>query len=197
MSRSINTAVGTGHGAAAPAQADPLSAVLVDREPARLAALTSALEQVGIVTVAAETTFAAASAAIAHHAPSVVVLDTGLEDGSTPSFEIVERLRQANAELKLVCLGEAESRTALGRIFRAGADAVFLRRSSPPELARAVSRLLRDDSLFVPVAEWAPGERGGKSPTRSSPAVRGRRVGPRLARPAATRPGECAAPSSL
>jgi DNA-binding NarL/FixJ family response regulator len=133
--------------------------VLLDRDAGRLADLASALESAGIATVAAATTIASASDALDRTVPSVVVLDAGLTGDPTSPLDLVTRLRHGQPELKVVCLDDAGDRRAIGRLLAAGADAVFLRQSSPVELARAIRRLVRDDAVFVPVSGLAPVER--------------------------------------
>jgi DNA-binding NarL/FixJ family response regulator len=155
VSRTPDPARRAAHGAPPPAR-DVRTVVLLDRDAGRLADLTAALESAGIATLAAATTIASASDALDRTAPSAVVVDAGLTDGSTSPLDLVTRLRHRQPELKVVCLDDAGDRRAIGRLLAAGADAVFLRQSSPVELARAIRRLVRDDAVFVPVSGLAP-----------------------------------------
>lgn len=142
--------------AATPRPGGAPTVVLLGREPTRVAELASALERAGIVALATETTLAGAATAISKLTPSVAVLDTGLRDDATTPTGAIASLRREQPELKIVCLHDPEDRQHLAPVFAAGADAVFLRRSSPAELAQAVCRLLRDDVVFVPVAGCIP-----------------------------------------
>jgi DNA-binding NarL/FixJ family response regulator len=135
---------------------------LLDRDASRLSDLASALESGGLVTLAAETTLAAASAGLVEPVPSLVVVDAGLSDGAAAPPELVALLRRRHPELKIVCLDDAGERRTIARLLAAGADAVFLRQSQAAELARAIRRVLRDDAVFVPLSGWDPADSGSR-----------------------------------
>lgn len=166
MSRSARPACGAGHGTAAPAPGDVRTVVLVDRDASRLSDLAAELESNGVVTVAAATTFASACTELGTTVPSVVVVDAGLSDGTIAPLEGIAGLRRRHPDAKVVCLDDAADRQSIGRLLVAGADAVFLRQSAPGELARAIRRLVHDDTVFVPVSGWVPSDRArpGRSP---------------------------------
>jgi DNA-binding NarL/FixJ family response regulator len=163
VSRSARPACGAGHGTAAPAPGDVRSVVLVDRDASRLADLADELERNGVVTLAAATTFASARTELGAAVPSVVVVDAGLDDGTITPLEEIALLRRRHPDVKVVCLDDAADRQSIGRLLAAGADAVFLRQSAPGELARAIRRLVHDDTVFAPVSGWVPPERHRRS----------------------------------
>jgi DNA-binding NarL/FixJ family response regulator len=93
-------------------------------------------------------TVAEAEAAIAEHAPDVVLLDVHMPDGG--GVEVIRRAAAAGSRPTFLALSVSDAAEDVIAVIRAGARGYVTKSISPTELADAVRRVHDGDAVFSP-----------------------------------------------
>ncbi|WP_424216466.1 response regulator (plasmid) [Streptomyces sp. BI20] len=124
--------------------------VIVDDEEIVRAGVRTLLEAAeDIVVVAEAASGARALAAVARHAPDVVVLDLLMPEGPDGA-ETAGRLRADAPDLGILVLTTRVDEAALARVWRSGADGYLLKTASGEEMRRAVRDASRHRAVLSP-----------------------------------------------
>ena len=112
------------------------SAVLLDRHPLWLDALSEVVEGVGIGVVGRATNGGEAVRLVAERAPDLLIAGLDLSDGE--QVACIRRATEARRRLKAVVVADSADPGAIGALFAAGAAVYCLRTAQPEDLAFAV-----------------------------------------------------------
>jgi NarL family two-component system response regulator LiaR len=130
------------------------SAVLLDRHPLWLDALSEVVEGVGIGVVGRASDGGEAVRLVAECAPDLLIAGLDLSDGE--QVACIRRATEARRGLKAVVVADSTDPGAIGALFAAGAAVYCLRTAQPEDLAFAVRQALeRSVYLVDEVQQWS------------------------------------------
>ena len=130
------------------------SAVVLDRHPLWLHAMTSLLEDVGLEVVGTATSVDEAIVLVGQHRPDVLIAGVdyaGGQDGEGVTG--LRRAREAHPGVKLVVLGEGGEPENVEAAFSAGASIYCVRTAERGDLASAIRQAFQP-SIYVAGADY-------------------------------------------
>jgi NarL family two-component system response regulator LiaR len=143
------------------------SAVLLDRHPLWLDALSEVVEGVGIGVVGRASDGGEAVRLVAECAPDLLIAGLDLSDGE--QVACIRQATEARRGLKTVVVADSTDPSAIGALFAAGAAVYCLRTAQPEDLAFAVRQALERSVYLVDEAQQWSSSR--PAPARVVPAA--------------------------
>ena len=129
------------------------SAVVLDRHPMWLHAMTSLLQDVGLEVVGTATSIDEAIVLVGQHRPDVLV--AGVDDAGQDEDGVLglRRAREAHPGVKLVVVGEGGEPENVEAAFSAGASIYCVRTAERGDLASAIRQAFQP-SIYVAGTEY-------------------------------------------
>jgi DNA-binding NarL/FixJ family response regulator len=127
------------------------TAVVLDRHPLWVEAMTRLLDEAGVCVVAKARDADQAVAAVEEFRPDILV--AGVSGGSPAEIACIRRAKDAHPELKSVVMAEEASPESVESAFAAGASIYCVKTAERDDLASAIRQAFRH-SIYV-----APGDR--------------------------------------
>ena len=112
------------------------SAVILDRHPLWLDAISKVLEGVGVEVVGRATDGGEAVRLVGERSPDLLIVGLEVSDGE--QVACIRRAREAHRELKAVVVADATDAGEIEALFAAGASVYCVRTAQPEDLAYAV-----------------------------------------------------------
>jgi two-component system response regulator DevR len=122
------------------------TAVVLDRHPLWVEAMTQLLQEAGVEVVAKATDADQAVAAVEQFRPDVLV--AGLDRANASEVECIRRAKEAHPELKAVVMADEASAEAAESAFAAGASIYCVKTAERDDLASAIRQAFRH-SIYV------------------------------------------------
>jgi DNA-binding NarL/FixJ family response regulator len=126
------------------------TAVLFDRHPLWLDAVTRVAEGIGVEVVAKTTRPRDALAAIEERRPGVFVVDLQTGDPSLEGPECIRLARELNATLKAIVLSSWDDPLHINGAFAAGAVAYVVKTAHADDIASAIRQAFDHSIFFSP-----------------------------------------------
>jgi len=130
------------------------TAVIVDGHPLWLDALERLLERLHLQVVGRATRARDAEHLIAEHGPDLLVTDYAAmaRTGDASSWAALAQAKEANPNVKVVVLSEADDPREREQAFAAGANVFCIKRAEPDDLASAIRQSF-DHSIYFAKSE--------------------------------------------
>jgi DNA-binding NarL/FixJ family response regulator len=130
------------------------SAVILDRHPIWLDAMSAVLEGVGVEVVGRAVDSGEAMRLVGEHSPDLLV--AGLELSDDEQAECLRRAKEAWRGLKVIVVAGSTDRSSIGAQFAAGASVYCVRTAEPEDLAFAVRQAFQRSVYIADEArEWS------------------------------------------
>ena len=129
------------------------SAVVLDRHPLWLHAMTSLLQDVGLDVVGTATSVDEAVALVGQHRPDVLVAGVDFASHDEEGVLGLRRAREAHAGVKLVVVGDGGEPENVEAAFSAGASIYCVRTAERGDLASAIRQAFQP-SIYVAGTEY-------------------------------------------
>ena len=130
------------------------SAVLMDRHPLWLDAISEVVEGVGIEVVGRATDGGEAVKLVGERSPDLLIV--GLEVADAEQVASIRRATEARRELKTIVVGDSTDPSAIGALFAVGVAVYCARTAQPEDLAFAVRQAFqRSVYLMDKAQDWS------------------------------------------
>jgi DNA-binding NarL/FixJ family response regulator len=133
------------------------TAVVLDRHPLWVEAMSRLLQETGVEVVAETTTSDQAVAAVEEFRPDILV--AGLAGGGLEEVECIRRAKETYPELKSVVMAADEDPLAIESAFSAGASICCVKTAERADLASAIRQAFHRSIHVAGARQAAPAER--------------------------------------
>jgi DNA-binding NarL/FixJ family response regulator len=142
------------------------SAVIFDRHPLWLDAISRVLEGVGVEVVGRATDSDEATKLVGEHSPDLLVAAVELSDDE--QVACIRRAKEVRRELKAVVMADTTDLGAIGALFAAGASVYCVRTAQPEDIAFAVRQAFRRSVYIAGEMQEQPAR---PTPVQTDPAA--------------------------